>query len=99
MSALTLHNFSNLSFGFECFSRGTRGRNTLPGSTSFHSGEAKAPVYLMIRAVPCCGGAPLADTQKLCRTSRSSKILVPCRGMRSSPNSQIEVMHDEPEST
>ena len=28
---------------------------TLPGSTSFHSGLAKAPVYLMISGEVCCG--------------------------------------------
>ena len=72
--------------------------NTLPGSTSCHSGVAKAPVYLVIAGEALCGGEPSVITQKLSRISRSSRTLVPFRSMQFSTKPQEKIAHDEPES-
>ena len=98
MSTLTRHNVLNLPFGLLAHWARYQGEiNTLPGSTSLHSGEARAPVYLLILGEAFRGGAPSAVTQKLYRTSRSSVTLVPCRAIGLNQKRQIRIVHDEPD--
>ena len=54
--------------------------NTVPCSTSSHSGATRVPVYLTIPSETDRGGANQDVMQKVRRTSRSSRTLVPCRG-------------------
>ena len=91
--------FRTYLFGSESFSQGIRGNNTLPGSTSVHSGVAKAPVYLVISSETRRGRAPSPIRARGSRISRSSRTLVPCKETEFNPKHQAMVVHDEPEST
>ena len=75
-------------FRSERFTQGIRGNNTLPGSTSFHSGVAEAPVYLVRFSEALCGGTPSAVMTRASRISRSSRTLVPCRAKNSIQNAK-----------
>ena len=94
----TAQHFEFIFWALSTF-RGYQGKlNTLPGSTSFHFGATRAPVYFKIPEEARCGGLPWADLLKPCRISLSSRTLVPFRAMGSGPKRQVKIVHDEPES-
>ena len=61
-------------------------------------GVVESPVYLVIFEEECLGGALLLAIQRVSRTSRSSRTLVPCRTTELNPKFQAMVVDHEPES-
>jgi len=79
-SALTRHSVSNLSVWLSAFLTKYQGKlSALPCSSSSHSGSSRVPVYLTIFSETRFTGASEVTQLKLCRISRSSRTLVPCR--------------------